>query len=237
MRTVFGLPYTQHETYYVMVTRPGARIVLGLRDDVDPERFRAAADRSQALGEPFEIERFVATFPARRHQLYLIPAGTPHGSGEGNVVLEISATPYLYSLRFYDWLREDLRGGFRAVQLDHAFANLSPDRRGEALRRLVPESVVVRQASGSVEYDLGGHPDLFFRVRRLEFASAIADATDGRFHVLNLVEGEEVVVRTESGREHPLAYAETLVVPAKVGRYEIVRVSGGPPKVVKAFVA
>jgi mannose-6-phosphate isomerase class I len=237
MRTVFGLPYTQHETYYVMVTRPGARIFLGLRDDVDPERFRAAADRSQALGEPFEIERFVATFPARRHQLYLIPAGTPHGSGEGNVVLEISATPYLYSLRFYDWLREDLRGGFRAVQLDHAFANLSPDRRGEALRRLVPESVVVRQASGSVEYDLGGHPDLFFRVRRLEFASAIADATDGRFHVLNLVEGEEVVVRTESGREHPLAYAETLVVPAKVGRYEIVRVSGGPPKVVKAFVA
>jgi len=47
-----------------------------------------------------DIEQYVPKFAATPHQLFLIPGGTPHGSGEGNVVLEISATPYLYSLRF-----------------------------------------------------------------------------------------------------------------------------------------
>jgi mannose-6-phosphate isomerase class I len=174
--------------------------------------------------------------PARRHQLYLIPGGTPHGSGEGNVVLEISATPYLYSLRFYDWMRERIGGGLRPVQLEHAFANLAPERQGEARRRLVPEPTVVRREAGGTEYDLGSHPDLFFAVRRLEIERAMSDATDGRFHVLNLVEGDEVVVRTAAGREHTLAYAETLVVPASVGRYDIVGEYGAAAKVVKAFV-
>ena len=65
-------------------------------------------------------------------------------------------------------------------------------------------------------------------MHRLDFEHEIEDDTRGRFHVLNLVEGEAVDVGG-----HPLAYAETLVVPAAVGRY-VVR--GGPAKVVKAFV-
>lgn len=237
MRSVFGVPITQHETYYVMVTRPDARIFLGLRARVDGDAFRAAAERSAAEGTPLDIERFVNVFPSTQHQLYLIPAGTPHGSGEGNVVLEISATPYLYSLRFYDWLREDLQGGVRPVQLDHAFANLALERRGREVQRLVPKATLVRQGDGYRELDLGTHPDLFFRVRRLEFDDEIADATEGRFLVLNLVEGDEVVIRTRAGREHPLRYAETVVIPAMADRIEIRRVRGGPAKIVKAFVA
>jgi len=237
MRTVFGVPITQHETYYVMVTRPEARIFLGLRDDTDSEAFRAAAMRSASEGIDLDIERFVITHPARAHQLYLIPAGTPHGSGEGNVVLEISATPYLYSLRFFDWLRKDLKGGFRPVQLDHAFANLAFDRRGDEVRALVAETTVVRTGDGFRELAFGTHPDLFFAVHRLEVETTIEDDTAGRFAVLNLVEGESVAIRTASGREHALAYAETIVLPANVGRYAIIRTSGGPAKLVKAFVS
>ena len=237
MRSVFGMPITQHETYYLMVTRPGARIFLGLRRDADAEQFRAAAMRSASDGTDLDIERFVNTFPARAHQLYLVPAGTPHGSGEGNVVLEISATPYLYSLRFYDWLREDLRGGFRPVQLDHAFANLAVERRGREVERLMPSPSVVRQGEGHRELALGAHPELFFAVHRLELDDAITDTTDGRFVVLNLVEGDKVTIRTASGREHALSYAETLVIPASAERFEVTRVRGGPAKLVKAFVA
>lgn len=237
MRSVFGVPITQHETYYVMVARPGARIFLGLRDDADADEFRAAATRSASEGTELDIERFVITHPARAHDLFLIPAGTPHGSGEGNVVLEISATPYLYSLRFYDWLREALGGGPRPVQLDHAFANLALDRRGNEVRSLVAETAVVRRGDGFRELAFGTHPELFFAVHRLEIETAIEDDTARRFAVLNLVEGERVAIRTASGREHALSYAETIVIPASVGRYEIVRTSGGPAKVIKAFVS
>jgi mannose-6-phosphate isomerase class I len=238
MREVFGLPYAQDESYYVMVTRPDARIHLGLRDDVDLDAFRTAAERSHADGAPFAIERFVNSLQAELHQLYLIPAGTPHGSGEGNVVLEISATPYAYSLRLYDWMRAGLDGSPRPVQLDHAFANLDTRRRMKNVTsELVPQPTPVRSGAGFAEYAIGRHPELFFAVNRLDIDDVAEDDTRGRFHVLNLVDGDEVVVRTGSGREHRLAYAETIVVPASVGVYSLKRTGRLPAKVVKAFVA
>jgi mannose-6-phosphate isomerase class I len=221
-----------------MVTRPDARIHLGLRDDADLDAFRAAAERSQADGAPFAIERFVNSLPAELHQLYLIPAGTPHGSGEGNVVLEISATPYVYSLRLYDWVRAGLDGTPRPVQLDHAFANLDARRRAKNVTsELVPRATPVRSGAGYAEYVIGRHPELFFAVHRLDIDEVADDDTADRFHVLNLVDGDEVLLRTASGREHRLSYAETIVVPAKVGAYSLFRTGSSPAKVVKAFVA
>ena len=97
MARVFGLPYTQLETYYVMETTPSAKIFLGLRDDADVGQFEADA-RAALNGRAFDPERYLQAQDAEQHQLYLIPAGTPHASGAGSVVLEISATPYLYTL-------------------------------------------------------------------------------------------------------------------------------------------
>jgi mannose-6-phosphate isomerase class I len=237
MREVFGLPYTQHETYYVVDTTPGAKVFLGLRDDADVEEFQAAAERATRPGIPFDPERFLQAHPAEQHRLYLIPAGTPHASGAGNLVLEISATPYLYTLRFYDWLRRSLDGELRPVHLGHAFANLDMTRRGDAVRRdLIPEPIVRAAGEGWAEIRLGSSPELFFAVDRLDFEDEIALDTSDRFHVLNLVAGEEVVVEPEGAREQRLAYAETLVVPASVGRYRIRRRRGPPCKVIKALV-
>jgi hypothetical protein len=237
MRDVFGLPTAQHETYYVMVCGDESRIFLGLRDETEIPSFRRAAELSLRDRAPLDIERFVQTVPARQHQLYLVPAGTPHGSREGMVVLEISATPYLYSLRFYDWLREDLDGGLRPVQLEHAFANLVPERRGAAVpRELVPEPIGVREGEGYTEIAFPRHSDLPFSVHRVDFDGTVPDRTGDRFHVLNLVEGGEIEIRTAAGRRHRLCYAETIVVPAAVGPYELVPRGRGQHKVVKAFV-
>jgi mannose-6-phosphate isomerase class I len=237
MRRTFGLPYTQHETYYVMATSPGATIFLGLREDADVESFRADAERAVRSGVPFEPERYLQTHRAEPHRLYLIPAGTPHASGAGNVVLEISATPYLYTLRFYDWLRRDLNGVLRPVHLRHAFANLDARRRGTAVRRdLIPRPRLVRDGRGWSELELGRSPELFFAVHRYDFDREVSDDTDGRFHVLNLVAGSSVEIETEAGRIHPLSYAETIVVPAITGHYRVRPLAAGPCKLVKAFV-
>jgi mannose-6-phosphate isomerase class I len=235
MRETFGLPYTQHESYYVMVTTPGAKIFLGLREDADLDAFEAEAERAELPGDPLEPERYLQTHPAEEHRLYLIPAGTPHASGAGNVVLEISATPYLYTLRFYDWLRRDLDGALRPVHLRHAFSNLDRRRRGESVRELMPEPAVVRSGSGWSELALSRSSELFFAVHRLDFDDEIADDTSGRFHALNLAAGDEIEVQTAAGA-HPLSYAETIVIPAAVGEYRLRRVRGGQCKVVKAFV-
>ncbi len=239
MRSVFGWPYTQHESYYVMVGSETQRVFLGLRQDADLDAFHQEASQADHDGTPLEITRYVPTFPATPHQLFLIPGGTPHGSGEGNVVLEVSATPYLYSLRFYDWLRQGIDGELRPVHVNHAFKNLDTDRRGPDVRRdLVQQPRALRRGDGWQEELLGALPEMFFEVRRMALRpGAVAnDATEGRFHVLNVVEGEGVLVEPANGPGHSLVYAETLVVPAAVGPYSIRPLGPGPVRVVKALV-
>jgi mannose-6-phosphate isomerase class I len=239
MRQVFGWPYTQHETYYLMVAGPDRRVFLGLREDVDLDAFRREADRAVHDGAPFDIERHVQTFPARAHQLFLIPAGTPHGSGEGNVVLEISATPYLYSLRFYDWLREDRAGRQRPVHVAHAFDNLDVGRSGEAVARdLVQQPRTVRSGEDWHEDVIGRLPEMFFEVRRIELTpdAAVDDDTNHRFHLINVVEGDGIALETSGGHHYVLAYAETLTVPAAVGAYRVRALGADPVRYVKAFV-
>jgi hypothetical protein len=239
MTRFFGWPYTQHESYYVMVAGPASRVYLGLRSGVDLDSFHAEASESVRLLRPLDIDRYVQSFPAVPHQLFMIPAGTPHGSGEGNVVLEVSATPYLYSLRFYDWLRRDAHDRLRPVHVDHAFANLNAERSGEAVPRdLVQTPSVLRSGSGWQEERLGSLSEVFFEVRRLTLMAghSAPDRTGDRFHVLNVVEGEGVVVAPASGPSHLVNYAETIVVPAAVGSYELQRAGSGPVRVVKALV-
>jgi mannose-6-phosphate isomerase class I len=237
MRDVFGWPYTQHETYYPVIGGEDAVVYLGLREEVDLAEFSRRAHAAQDHGVAFDIEQFVQTFPADAHQLFLIPAGTPHGSGRGNLVLEVSATPYLYSLRFYDWLRRDPNGGQRPVHVAQAFANLNTHRTGDAVARdLVPRPRTLSEGQGWREELLGSLPEMFFEVRRLriEPGAGAPQDTDRRFHVLNVVEGRGVAIETATDR-HALRYAETIVVPASVGRYRVSALEGAT-RVVKALV-
>ena len=239
MEDVFGWPYPQHETYYLMVGGEQGRVFLGLRDDVDVAEFHRLAEQAEQLGLPLDIEDYVQVFGAEAHRLFCVPAGTPHGSGEGNVVLEVSATPYLYSLRFYDWLRRDAHDSLRPVHLGHAFDNLDTRRTGAAVRTdLVQTPRTLREGAGWREELLGSLPEMFFEVRRLVLDSdrPLTDDTTGRFHVLNVVEGDGVIVEPADQADHRLAYAETLVVPAAVGAYRLRRLGTDRVRLVKSLV-
>jgi mannose-6-phosphate isomerase class I len=239
MREVFGWQYPQHESYYVMVAGAGSQIYLGLCEGVDIDVFQVDATQADTAGTPFDITRHVQTFAAVAHQLYLVPAGTPHGSGVGNVILEVSATPYLYSLRFYDWLRQDSHGQRRPVHTDLAFANLDRQRLGHHVSAdLVPAARPVASGPGWREEVLGELPEMFFDVRRLELdpGSQARDDTAGRFHVLNVVDGAGITITTSTGVHQHLAYAETVVVPAAVGAYTLTASGPKNVRVVKAYV-
>jgi len=239
MEEVFGWPYPQHETYYLMVAGPDSCVFLGLQGDADVAEFHRRAEQAQDEGTPLEIERYVQVLPAGPHQLFCVPAGTPHGSGAGNVVLEISATPYLYSLRFYDWLRRGVDGRQRPVHVGHAFENLDLQRTGTAVRSdLVQSPRTLRAGDGWREEMVGSLPEMFFEVRRLVLSAdrTVDDDTGGRFHVLNVVEGDGVEVQPVDGPEHRLGYAETLVVPAAVGPYRLRRIGDRRVRVVKSLV-
>jgi mannose-6-phosphate isomerase class I len=236
IREEFGEPFTQHESYYVMQAEPGARVYLGLREDTDPIAFRKAAEQAEREGRAFEINQFVHSMPSAPHDLFLIPAGTVHCSGAGNLVLEISATPYIYTFKIYDYLRKDLDGNLRHVFIDRAFANIDFTRRsrwvGDNLKQ-APRRL--RGDSKTAEYAIGILDQLTYSVHRLEFEREIRDSGHGRFLVLNLVGGELAEIEHARGATE-LRYAETIILPAALGDYRLVNRGATACKVVKAFI-
>ncbi|MBA2469660.1 MAG: class I mannose-6-phosphate isomerase [Chloroflexia bacterium] len=236
IREWFGEPFTQDESYYIVAREPGARVYLGFRDDVEPGRFRDAVETSRKRGATVDIDRHVNAFTAQPHDLFLIPSGTIHASGTGNLVLEISATPYIYTFKIYDWVRRDLDGNPRPLNIERAWDNLDFNRREAYARdRLRPQPRVLAEGPGWRELFLGSHDDLFYAVHRYDLDGKLATRTDDRCHVLNVVEGEGVTVETSDGQRTRFNGGETFVIPAAAGAYALTPVSG-PCKVVKAFV-
>ncbi|MFL5625014.1 MAG: class I mannose-6-phosphate isomerase [Ktedonobacteraceae bacterium] len=237
MRREFGLSYTQDETYYILQAGENGLCYLGLKEGISPDDFRSAAERARDEGIGFDTEEFVNAWPTRMHDLFLIPAGTVHNSGANNVVLEISSTPYLYTFKIYDYLRRDLSGELRPIHIERAWDNIDFSRQTRWVRQnLIPSPRIIQQGEGWTEYLIGDHPLLFFAIHRAEFNESFESDTGGeRFHVLNLVEGEKVIIEWEHGT-HPLHYAETIVIPAATGHYRLRNSARGICKVVKAFV-
>jgi mannose-6-phosphate isomerase class I len=233
----FGETFTQDETYYILDTVPGAQVFLGFRSECDPRVFRSELERSVQRGGPVDVERHVMTTPARKHDLFLIPNGTVHCSGINNLVLEISATPYIFTFKMYDWMRVDLDGKPRTLNIDRAFDNLYVDRRGERIAsEFVSRPRLIAEDSGNRVEHLPTHTEHFYDVHRLTFSSSVDIDTGGSCHVLSLVEGMSVVVESASGRRQRFNYAETFVIPAAAGSYRIINEGTQPAMVVKTFL-
>jgi len=220
----FGMHYTQDESYYLLDAAPEAVVYLGLRDGVDPAAFARDLSAAQAGGPPFPADRHANRWPARKHDHFLIPAGTVHCSGAGSMVLEISATPYIFTFKMWDWGRLGLDGRPRPIHLDHGLANVQWDRGTEWTRRnLVNHVEPLGRGPGWREERTGLHDWEFIETRRHWFTAAVAHHTRGGVNVLNLVQGAEAVVESPDQAFAPFIvhYAESFIVPAAVGPYTV----------------
>jgi mannose-6-phosphate isomerase class I len=239
----FGMNYTQDESYYMLDAGPGACVYLGFKDDVKPDEFVAALNDAQADStRPLDADRFVNCWPAKKHDHFLIPAGTIHCSGTNSMVLEISATPFIFTHKLWDWGRLDLNGKPRPISIGHGAANLQYDRTTEWTRaHLINQAIRVAEGEGWYEEQTGLHEAEFIETRRHWFDRAVEHHTNGTVNVLNLVEGDEVTVSspTNAFALHVVHYAETFIIPAAVGAYTITPTGPGVGKrcaTVKAFI-
>jgi mannose-6-phosphate isomerase class I len=226
----FGMAYTQDESYYLLDAAPDASVYLGLRTGIDRCQMAGELAQAQAGGAPFDAGKFVNRWPARKHDHFLIPAGTIHCSGANSVVLEISATPYIFTFKLWDWARLGLDGRPRPIHLEHGLANIQWDRDTEWVKSsLINQTQVLAHNEQSTEERTGLHVREFIETRRHWFSAAVTHDTRGGVHVLNLVEGQAAIVDSLEGRFAPFEvhYAETFIVPATVGRYSVRPVSEG----------
>lgn len=220
----FGMHYTQDESYYMMEAKPGAIVYLGLREGVNPSEMIRDLELAQLGDKPFDAEKHVQTWPVTKHDHFLIPGGTVHCSGKDSMVLEISATPYIFTFKLWDWGRVGMDGKPRPINIEHGKANIQWNRTTEWTRKnLVNQITKIAEGEDWVEERTGLHEREFIETRRHWFTGKVTHHTNGGVNVICLVEGEHVVVESPSGAFSPFVvnYAETFIVPATVGEYTI----------------
>jgi mannose-6-phosphate isomerase class I len=220
----FGIHYTQDESYYMLDAKQDAAVYLGLKENIDRQQMISDLREAQWGSIEFDADKYVNRWSAKKHDHFLIPAGTPHCSGKNSMVLEISATPYIFTFKMWDWGRMGLDGMPRPIHLEHALRNIQWDRTTEWVRNnLINQIQVLQENDHWCEERTGLHEREFIETRRHWFNGPVQHSTNGGVNVLNLCEGVEAIVESPTGQFPPLVvhFAETFIIPAAVGEYRI----------------
>ncbi len=223
-REHFGIFYTQDESYYMLDVKEDACVYLGLKEGVQPKAMIAELEAAQAGGPSFDAEKHVERWPVKKHDHILIPAGTVHCSGKNSMVLEISATPYIFTFKLWDWSRLGMDGLPRPINIGHGKDNIVWNRTTEWVRQnLLHRVEKMAEGDGWWEERTGLHETEFIETRRHWFTKKVPHNTGGNLNVLNLIEGREAIVESPTGAFEPFVvhYAETFILPASVGEYTI----------------
>ena len=236
----FHMHYTQDESYYILDAQgEDPCVYLGIKTGTQPEEMLGALQEAQSGGAPFPAEQYVNRIPVKKHDHLLIPAGTVHCSGANTMVLEISATPYIFTFKLWDWGRLDLDGKPRPIHLEHGAANIQWDRNTQWVHENLVNAVtpVHRDDRGVVERT-GLHQREFLDTFRITTHKSLPICRNGSVHVMNLVEGRRALIVSPQGKfpPYPLHYAETCILPEAAGEYEITSPDGQPIQVILACV-
>ncbi len=224
IREKFGMAYTQDESYYILDAKDDAFVYLGLKEKIVPELMLSELESVQKDGGNFEADKFIEKWPIKKHDHILIPAGTIHCSGANTVVLEISATPYIFTFKLWDWGRMGLDGAPRPISIDHGKQVIQWNRTASWTEdNIINQFEIIGKGDGWREERTGLDKTSFIETRRHWFTKEVPHNTNGIVNVLNLIEGREAIVESPEKLFQPyiIHYAETFIVPAAVGAYTV----------------
>lgn len=232
----FGMHYTQDESYYILDAKEDASVYLGVKENVKPEDLIGDLEAAQAGEKKFDADKYINNFPAKKHDHFLIPAGTIHCSGSNCMVLEISATPYIFTFKLFDWDRVGLDGLPRPINIQFGKDVIQYDRD----TKWVKENLINKfeeMPDGSTKTGL--HEKEFIETRRYFFKDRIKISCADSVNQNNLIEGEGAIVESANGEFEPytIHYAETFIVPESVKEYYIKPLKSGQLcGIIKAYV-
>ena len=224
IKSHFGMTYTQDESYYILDAGEDGGVFLGLKENIDSEQMVKDLRTAQTGEIKFDAEKYINFFSAKKHDHFLIPAGTIHCSSSNCMVLEVSATPYIFTFKLWDWDRVGLDGLPRPIHIDDGEQVIQWDRTtGWVKENLVNHFEVIEKNDQYEEVKTGLHELEFIETRVITSKEkTFHDMKDG-VNVLNLVDGTSAVIESITN-EFPtftLHYVETIIIPAAVKAYSI----------------
>lgn len=220
----FNMRYTQDESYYILDAREDSSVYLGVKKGISPEKMMSALRTAERGEKPFPAEEFINKFPVKKHDHILIPAGTIHCSSSNTMVLEVSATPYIFTFKLWDWNRLGLDGLPRPTHLDHGEKNIQWNRDTDWVQeQLLHRERVLYEEEGCKIERTGLHEREFIDTFRYTLTAPCRILTGDSVNMLNLVDGESAVITSPNNSFEPYTvhYAETFIIPAAVDEYII----------------
>ena len=233
----FGMSYTQDESYYILDAKEDAHVYLGLKEGIQPNEMISDLESAQRGEIVFDADKYINKFPAKKHDHFLIPAGTCHCSGKNAMVLEISATPYIFTFKLWDWQRLGLDGLPRPINIEHGKHVIQWDRTTKWVKEnLVNATYEVKEEGNDCKIEHTGLHELeFIETRRYTINNDSLHKTHGTVNMLNLIDGKSAIIE---GNFEPFIvhYAETFIIPASIKEYTIKPYNCDKIKVLKAYV-
>lgn len=191
------------EMWYVLDATRDARLVYGLREEMDARTLR------ESIGKG-ELIKHLQVVPIRKNDVFFVEAGTIHAIGAGALIAEIQESSNL-TYRLYDYDRVDAKGNKRPLHLEKALdcANLR-------------SSAEPRQPLRVLRYRPGCASELLCRCKYFEVYRMLLNterrqrvayrADELSFRVLLCVDGCGTV--TFGGTMRPFYKGDCLFVPA-----------------------
>ncbi len=237
----FDEPLGRYETYYIAEAYEGANTWMGFHDGADIEEWERLCEESQNIKPIENWKDFIANWPSKEGDLYLIPPGTMHGHGGNQMVLEMDTNPSIngteYSFFEYDFARpswddnaKSMTGKPLKMHLEHG-RNMEKTRRASWVKdNLLSTPKVIKWTKDYYIDQYKSTPVMPYHVERIHFEKVGDYSTEGKFmNMLTLTVGSKVTVRSKANPEYFAVCDkfQTLVVPASFGDYEIINEEGG----------
>ena len=115
-------PHGKTECWYALEAKPDAKVALGFREGVTPEKVRAAI-------EDQSLEELLNWIPVEKGDMIFVDAGTVHAIGPGLVLLETQQNSDM-TYRLYDYGRPrelHLEESFRAMRMQTEAGKIPPE--------------------------------------------------------------------------------------------------------------
>jgi len=195
----FGVRCFQDESYYVMDAKPNASVHIGLLPKKKAsKKFNKALNTKNAEIGRFSLDKHLVNLPLKKHEHLPVKPGIAHSNGSGAMILRISSAPQIFSFKLWEkeWTLSDEQ---RKIHLREGLEVLLPELQANA-----NASILIAEGEGWTAEKLGGHASEFIGKIRHRFTQAVEHETHDTVNVVNLVEGDKVVVESPLDEFPPL---------------------------------
>lgn len=239
-QSLYGDFAAQNEAYYVVLTGHGARTYCGFKGD--GHEFLELCRRSEREGGLVPYQEYIHAIPSEVGRQIFLPAGTVHGSGRNQMVLELGTlTMSAYTYKIYDYTRMDITGKPRPLHTKLAEQALRFERDADwVMEHIAFPPRQLAEGPGWKELLVGQYESMYFETHRIEMETGstyVGDNGEG-FCVITIVDGEAARIQSAADpqRNYEARYLDVILVPASMPRYEVIALGRQPVVLHKALV-